>query len=94
MLALLGRAESYFLLTSQIWEVFYLSDEFDSFTDQLHSAWWANPGGRSDRFTSDELNEAFEQYLLQVCHELPFVIETTTMLSVGSSEHSWNRKIG
>jgi hypothetical protein len=90
MLALLGRTESYVLLTSQIWEVFYLSDEFDSFTDQLDLAWWAHPGGRNGRFTSDELNEAFGQYLLQVCHKLP-VIETTTTLSVGSSEHSRNR---
>jgi hypothetical protein len=29
-----------------------------------------------------------------VCHELPFVIEITTTLNVGSSEHSRNRKIG
>jgi len=94
MLALLGTAEYYFLLTSQIWEVFYLSDEFDPFTNQLHLAWWAQPGGRSHRFTSDELNEAFGQYLLQVCHESPFVVETTTTLSIGSSEHSRNRKIG
>jgi hypothetical protein len=94
MLALLGRAESYTLLTSQIWEVFYLSDEFDSFTSQLRLAWWAHPGGRNGHFTSDELNKAFEQYLREVCHELPFVIEITTTLNVGSSEHSRNRKIG
>jgi hypothetical protein len=94
MLASLGKTESYVLLTSQIWGVFYLSDEFDSFTDQLHLAWWAHPGGGNGRFTSDELNEAFRQYLLQVCHELPFVIKTTTMLGTGSSEHSGNRKIG
>lgn len=94
MLALLDKTESYVLLTSQIWEVFYLSDELDSFTDQLHSAWWAHPGGKNGRFTSDELNEAFGQYAQQVCHELPFTIETTTTLSVGSSEHIRNRKIG
>ena len=68
MLALLGKTESHVLLTSQIWEVFYLSDTFDSFTNQLDLAWWAHPGDRNGRFTSDELNEAFEQYLLQVCY--------------------------
>jgi len=66
MLALLDRTESYVLLTSQIWEVFYLSDEFDSFTNRLDLAWWAHPDGRNGRFTSDELNEAFGQFLVQV----------------------------
>lgn len=65
--ALLGETESYVLSTSRIWEVFYLLDEFDSFTNQFHLAWWTYPGRGNALFTSEELDEAFEQYLLQVC---------------------------
>jgi len=85
-----SKSNSHVLSTSQVWEEFYSSDELDSLTNQLHSAWWAHPGGGKGCFTYDELNEAFEQYLLQVCHELLFALETTTIVNVVSSEHGRN----
>jgi len=56
-----------------------MSNESDS--DQLHLAWWAYPGGGKGFFTIDELEEAFEQFLLQVCHSVNFCIRTTTVLN-------------
>ena len=70
-----------------------MSNELDSLTNQLHSAWWACPGGRKGCFTDDKLDKVFEQYLLQVCHELLSGLETTTIVNVVSTEHDRNRTI-
>jgi hypothetical protein len=88
-----SKSDSYVLSSSQLWEEFYSSDELDSLTNRLHSAWWAHAGGGKGCFTDDELNEAFEQYLLQVCHESLFALETTTIVNVVSTEHDRNRTI-
>ena len=56
------------LSTSQIWEEVYSFDELDLLTNQLYLAWWADPNSQGC-FTSDELDEAFEQYLLRVRHD-------------------------
>lgn len=51
-----------------------MSNESD--LDQLHLAWWAYPGGGKGSCTFDELEEAFKQFLLQVCDSLNFCIRT------------------
>jgi hypothetical protein len=77
--ALLNKTDSDILLpTSQIWEEVYVSKE--SVPDQLHLSWWAYPGGGNGCLTIDELEEAFEQFLLQVCHRAKFCIMTTTLI--------------
>ena len=62
-----GKTDSCILSTSQIWEEVYSFDELDFLADRLYLAWWVNPGGQGC-FTFDELDEAFEKYLLHVCH--------------------------
>jgi len=78
--ALLNKTDSDVLPTSQIWEEVYTSKE--SVPDQLHLAWWAYPGGSNGCLTSDELEKALEQFLLQACHRVNFCIITTTMLNI------------
>jgi hypothetical protein len=63
------------LLTSQIWKgVVYPKESIPEF----HLAWWAYPGG-SGRLTFDELEEVFEQFLLQVCHTVNLGIGISTI---------------
>jgi len=89
-----SKAYSYLLSTSQIWEECYSSDELISLTNRLHSAWWAHPGSGKGFFTDDELNKAFEQYLILVCHKSLSALETTTIPNVGSSEQGRYRTVG
>ena len=63
------------LVTSQIWEEVYLKE----FIPELHLAWWAYPGSGNGSLAFDELEEAFEQFLSQVCHRVKICIATTTI---------------
>ena len=83
--ALQSKTDFYILSTSQIWKL-YSSDQLDTIANQLHLAWWAHPGCSRGCLTFDELNEAFEQYLQQVCYELLFALETTFIVLIGSSK--------
>lgn len=79
------------LPNSRIWEEVYPSKESES--DQLHFAWWANPGDGNGCLAFDELEEAFEQFLLQVCHRVNFCITTTT-IDTASSRHDRKQTFG
>lgn len=71
--------------TNDIWKELYATDDLShSFMDRTHLAWWVCPGSREAFFTFDEIDEAFEQYLLQVCHRINFWIKDFMQLAVGS----------
>ena len=88
----LNKADLHLLLpTSQIWEEVYSLKE--SVLDQLHLAWWGYPGTGSGCLTIDEIEEAFEQFSLQVCHRVNFCI-MTTIINIGFSKHDRKKTIG
>jgi hypothetical protein len=62
-------------VTSQIWEEVYPKERIP----ELHLAWWAYPGGSDGRLTFDELEEAFEQFLLQVRRMVNLGIRISTI---------------
>ena len=86
-LRLLSKKTEWTLSTDEIWKALDDSDVLSNyFRDQLHLAWWAHPGGGKACFTADEIDEAFDQYIL-VCRRLDFSLRNAYSIHVVGSEY-------